>query len=114
MATEKTRDELVDRALKKLLMIGAGQSPEAEDQETVDDMVDAVLADLAERGVVYVGNPEAIPVAIFEHLADCLAQAAAPDFGLPRDASVIAFAEGRLRVIAASRPSGEPQQTDYF
>lgn len=110
----KTRDELVDRALQKLLKVGAGQSPAAEDQERVDSMVDAVLFDLSGRNIVLVHDEDAIPVEHFEWVADILADMAAPDYGLQRNPQMVAIAEGRLRELTMVGPSYEVVETDHF
>ena len=48
IVASKSRDELIVRALvKNTPVIGAGQSPDAEDAACVNDAVDGVLADLA-------------------------------------------------------------------
>lgn len=113
MAT-KDRDELVQRAAQKLGIVGSGQSLEAEDGALIDDAVDALLSDLAARGVVYVADDEEIDAALFEYLAMLLANAVAEDFGKPMDAGKISFAEGRLRTIASGGPTYEVQKATYY
>ena len=113
MAT-KTRDQLVDRALQKLMIVGSGQSPDAEDQELVDGIVDATLGDLQERNVVLIEDDEAIPASVFEWVADCLADNAAADFGKPRDPQKVMYAENRLKKISSIPQTYEPLRSEYF
>lgn len=114
MDITKTRAELVVRALRKLLVVGSGQSPEDEDVALVDGVVDSTLADLASRGVVYVANEDEIDVAVFEWIADCLSDNVAADFGKARNPAMVEYAEGRLRVITSTRPTYEVLKSEYF
>lgn len=112
--TDKTRAELVNRALAKLLVLGAGQSADAEDQELVDGVVESVLEDLSARQIISIADPDAIPVAPFEWLATCLAQAVATDFGRAIDYQSLMFAEKMLRQQAASIDTNNPTTTEFF
>lgn len=113
--TTKTREELVNRALVKLFADGgAGQSPDPEDQATVDGAVDGVLGDLSARDVVEVANDEEIPVEWFEDLAELLKQAVAEDFGRAKDDAKVFRAEVSLRQKNAGGPSFEVQRAEYF
>lgn len=110
----KTRTDLVNRAAKKAMLVASGQSLETDDQETIDEAVDGMLADLAARRVVYVANDDDIDISIFEWLADILAETVAPDFGKPRDLTKIAVAEQALYAINMSRPTYEVLEGEYF
>jgi len=114
MDITKTRGDLVTRSLGKLLVHGSGKSPEDEDTELVDGVVDAVLADLSARRVVYVANEDEIDVAVFEWVADCLADTVAPDFGKARNPGMVEYAEARLKAVLATTPTYEPLRVDYF
>lgn len=114
MDITKTRAELVIRALRKLLVVGSGQSPEDEDVELVDGVVDATLADLAARRVVYVANEDEIDVAVFEPLADILADNVAADFGKAKNPAMVDLAEMKLKAITATEPTYETLRNDYF
>ena len=114
MDITKTRAELVTRALRKLLVVGSGQVPEDEDTELVDGVVDTTLADLAARSVVYIANEEAIDVAVFEWVADCLTDNVAEDFGKSRNPAKVEYAEAKLKAVLAASPTYETQRNDYF
>lgn len=122
MAVEKTREDLVLRALQKLGADGgAGQNPAAEDMTLVDEQVDSVIARLSNEAI-YTADPDVVPVEAFEQLAVCLADAVSADFGQagsqrapdasgsnPYDRAIHS-----LRVITARRPTYSTLAVDYF
>ncbi|PBB75205.1 hypothetical protein CK227_10460 [Mesorhizobium sp. WSM4308] len=110
----KSREQLVNRALQKLKVLAAGQSPSAEDYKVVDDDLEPVLSDLSSRGIYPFGNPDEIEDEAFLYLATCLAQSSAQDFGRDPDPNQVAFAEARLRELNTQKLSGQPLQVDYF
>lgn len=114
MDITKTRAELVIRALRKLLVVGSGQSPEDEDVALVDEVVDSTLADLATRRVVYIANENEIDVAVFEWVADVLADNVAADFGKARNPAMVEYAEAKLKAIGATTPTREVLAVDYY
>lgn len=115
----KTREQLVERALKKLKVIGAGQTATAAVTQSVDDMVDPMMADLGTRGIYAWGDEDEIADDAFEHLAVCLACVSGGDFGKstvddePMDARRVK-AETRLRLLNPLGMSYQPLQTEYF
>lgn len=110
----KSREELVNRALAKLKVVAAGQSPSAEDAQVVDEMVEPTLSELAARSIYAYGDPDQIEDECFESLAIILAQACAEDFGLAGDDGKRIRAENRVREIGAETLSGQPVQSEYF
>lgn len=110
----KTRIELINRAARKAMLIASGQELEAEDSEVIDEAIDGVLADLAERGVVYVSDADAVDIAVFEWVADILAQKTAPDFGKATDFNAIEFAEQKLRVITSAKATYEVLKAEHW
>lgn len=110
----KTRAELVNRALGRLGVVGAGQTVSSEDYDTVDDLVDAVLLDLAARRVYIVDDEEEIPTEASEYIAAILAQAAAMDFQKQTQPQVIEWAERKLRQLSAPLPTGEVLVAKYY
>lgn len=109
--TDKTRDELVEQALAYLGLKQANQAANADDTAIVDDLVEAAIDELEALSIIRIPDYEAIEPAVFLPLALYLAGAAAPSFGIPIDAS---GAVRKLRVIAASQPTGEPQIATYY
>lgn len=109
-----TRDQLVLRALKKLKVIGAGQTPSAAVTDSVNDVVPALMADLASRGIFAWGDQDELPDEAFEHLADVLANACAGDFGKEASEDRRILAESRLRLVNPIRLSGQPLKATYY
>lgn len=110
----KTRANLAQRALEKLMVVGAGQSADSEDMEKADDVIDAMVADLAARDVYSVADLDDIDLAAFEWLADYLAFLIAPDFALPQDEGRRQRAEFMLRRQNAAGPTYEVLKAEYF
>lgn len=110
----KTRANLADRALRKLLVVGSGQPVDSEDRETADNAIDSVLADLSVRNIYSVADEDDIDEAAFEWLALILSDTIAPDFGMPMDPNKRAYAENMLRRLNASGPSYEVMKAEYF
>lgn len=110
----KSREEFVNRALRKLGALATGQAADPEDYAAVDDTVQSVMSDLATRDIFQWGDPDKIDDDAFEHLADILAQTNARDFGKEPDEKVRLLAESRLRQLNLTFLSGQPQTVDYF
>jgi len=110
----KSREQLVTRALQKLKVLAAGQTPSAEDAKAVDDEIVPVLSDLSKRDIYPFGDPDKIEDDAFVHLAAILANSVAGDFGRDADENVRLMAEARLRELYAETLSGQPLQVDYF
>ncbi len=110
----KTRIDLIERAATELGKLVAGQNIEDEDRETIDNLVDPLIQQLAIDGVVYVDDSEGIRVEYFLPLARLLANEAAPSFGQAKNPTVQASEESYLRRLTAMRPPYEPLRVDYF
>lgn len=110
----KSREQLVTRALQKLKVLAAGQTPSAEDAKVVDDDLEPVLSDLSTRNIYPFGDPDQIEENAFVHLADILANSVAADFGLDQNDAVRLAAESRLRELTAQTLSGQRLQSEYF
>jgi hypothetical protein len=112
--TVKTRDQLINRALKSLGIIEAGEAPAAEDYSTVDDMIDPLLAQLAVDSIVYIGDSDEIPLEYYEPLARLLANNCGPDFGSAINQDAKIRDEQLLRRLSSQRPTYEVLKTEYF
>jgi hypothetical protein len=110
----KSRTNLVNRALEKLLVVGAGQTADSEDVEKVDAIVTSVLEALSADQIYTVADEDDIEESAFEWIAEVLAVASASDFGQAPDFARREYAEKRLVRLTASRPSKEPLAVDYF
>lgn len=110
----KSREQLVKQALKEIKVVAAGQTPSAEDAQTVDDVVVPVLSDLSKRKVYPFGDPDQIEDDAFVHLAIILGNQVAGQFGQASDDAVRLASEARLRQLYAEQLSGQPVQVEYF
>ena len=113
MAT-KTREQLVNEALKNLQVVGAGQEPDDEDYDEVDDKVESLVAQLAADEVCDVADLSEIPAEWFDALAELLANSCATKFGLQYNADKKGFFEKMLRRATAPRATLEVLRTEYF
>jgi hypothetical protein len=122
----RTRADLVTEALDVLNIVPTGQPAEVEDYEKVDDKVDGMLARLAGLEIVYVGDANQIPDEWFDDLAAILAEACKAKFGVTADDAERLTRDGlgspvgsgtaamSLKMMTRGRPTGEPQETEYF
>lgn len=98
------RAELINEALRILLVLGSGQSADSEDAQRVDARVDPLFAELSARDVVTVADDEDIEPAYFGALAELLANECAPAFGQARDAATRSAVEERLKAMVRATP----------
>lgn len=98
----KTRQDLIKRTLELLNVIGSGQAPDAEDVQTIDDLIDGRLKELNRSNVMYFGDYDRFEDEFIDPLATILGDTAAPDFGQARDAVRVSTAENRLRSMNGS------------
>jgi predicted alpha-1,6-mannanase (GH76 family) len=109
-----SRQQLIALALRRLGIPGAGQTAEAEDVAVIEETIDAVMADLGDRGIYSWGDSDEFDDSAVMHLAAILADAAAPSFDQPQDETVRLLAEKRLRALTVTSLSGQRQTTEYF
>lgn len=110
----KTREQLANRALDKLRIVGLGQSPEAEDTEKMDGIIDSFDAWVSSVHIYTIADIDEIEEDAFEWLADLLAWFGAPDFSKTREDAMKMTAERELNRITASRPTYQVLETEYF
>lgn len=114
----KTRAELIEAALGELQIVGAGQSAGTEDSEALDGYVDTMVANLAAREIVYIGDISEIPLEWFQPLSIILADMAKIRFGLMGQEAVdmrtaALQAEESLLYMGRSGPTFEKQPIDF-
>jgi len=112
--TTKTRDQLIRRAAENLGLVQPGEPLSAEDQDTLDNLVDPLIAQLLSDSIVYIDDAEAIDVSLFLPLAAVLANYAGPSFGAPINDAALVRDQAMLRRIAASKPTYAPLKASYF
>ena len=113
----KTRIELVHRGLKNLGVLPQGQTPSAEEFNSVDDLVDSVIEDLIARDIYYLQDADAVPEEAFMPLGHVLAWASAAEFGSQADAALAALAQKAeidLKKIQSTRPTYQVLAANYF
>lgn len=99
-----TRAELIEAVADELRLTSVGQSLAVEDSEKIDSKIDGVLADLAGRQVIYVGDADNVPDAAAEYLAVIIKDACASAFGQQRDPALRELMEEKLRVLVRKIP----------
>lgn len=111
----QTRQELIERTLKLLNVLAAGQSPEPEDVETVDKYIDGLIDELSDNGTIYSSDKQQFEDKFIDPLATILGDVAAPDFGQGRDRERWLTAVQRLQSMKPNTyVTYSAQQTDYF
>lgn len=101
----KTRDQLIHRAATNLGLVQPGEALSSEDDETLDNLVDPLIAQLQAEEIVYIDDSDAIDVTIFMPLASLLANHAGPSFGSPINDQAMARDRATLRLISSTRPT---------
>jgi hypothetical protein len=114
----KTRTELIHRTLRNLGVLPQGQSPSAEESQSIDDLIDPTLAELKVRQVTLVDiSGEAIDDEFFMPLGRIMAAAAAPEFGQDQNQAIWALkerAELDLKKMTAARYTGVVLENTYY
>lgn len=110
----KTRTQLIHRALAAIGALEPGEAPSTEDYNTMDNLVDPLIAQLAADEVIYIGDSEEIPVEYFIPLANLLGNMAGPDFGSPVNDDAKMRDERTLRRMASARPTYEVLKAVYY
>jgi hypothetical protein len=104
----KTRTDLVHRALKNLGVLPQGQTPSAEEYNSVNALIDPMTEELIGRDIVFIEDVDAIEERYFLALGHVLAGQAAAEFGMQNDQAIAARmvkAEHDLEKIASTRPT---------
>lgn len=110
----KTRTQLIHRALAAIGALEPGEAPSTEDYDTMDNLVDPMIAQLSADQIIYIADTNEIPVEFFIPLANLLGNMAGPDFGSPVNDDARARDEQTLRRLSATNPTYEVQAGNYF
>ena len=89
----KTRTELIHRALRNLGVLPQGTSPNAEEYQSISDLIDGMLAELQARDIVYIKNIDLFEEKYLQPLGHILAWKAAPEFGAASDQALAALSQ---------------------
>jgi hypothetical protein len=114
----KTRTDLIHRTLRNLGVLPQGQSPNAQESQSIDDLIDPTLAELKTRQVTLVDiDANYIEDEFFLPLGRIMAAAAAPEFGQSQDQAIWALkerAEMDIKKMTAARYSGIILEGTYY
>ena len=117
---------LINETLGNLGALGLGQAPDVEDFAYVDSQIDNVIRMLAALEICYIADPENIPSALINPLADILASECANRFGASSDDNAKLQAKGlgvppgsgaaamAIKAMMRGRPTYQPLQSIYF
>jgi hypothetical protein len=122
VADSKTRAQLIERAGINLGLVQPGEALSSEDYNTLDNLVDPVVDQLAADSIIYIsdagtsGDPSSgsIDAETFLALAALLANYAGPSFGSPINDDAKNRDQGTLRRISATKPTYAPLRPDYI
>jgi hypothetical protein len=117
-----TREQLILAVLEELKVSAHGQVANADDWDKVDDSLDPILTELSALKVVYVGDPNEIPVEIFNALSQAIARQLCNAFSIPMDEADKMYRpendpfspESKLRAMRRSTGTYPPQRPDYM
>lgn len=113
MADDKTAEDMIYKVASILGKHVAGEALGSVESTTIDGCIDPVLAEIEE--IVYVGDRDAIPAKYFNTIARLVAVHAAAEFSnTTPDLAVIRQHEDRLRELAASAPTYQVAESEYF
>lgn len=112
----KTRNQLVDRALKEIGIVPISTVTYA----SVDELVDGLFDSLNHRDVVYPTSPDSIDEELFLPIASCLAYRAAPEMGVTDPNQLVYLkakcdaAEHEMKKISSKRYSAMTIPGTYY
>ena len=110
----KTSTNLSNRALEKLLVVGLGQSPDAEDTAKALDKYEGFKAAIEVEEVYTIADDTDIDIAAYEWLALYFAYFLANDFGKPQDDAMRQAAEYHLKLQTSKKPTYQVAAADHF
>jgi hypothetical protein len=114
----KNRTDLIHRALRNLGVLPQGQSPSAEESQSVSDIIDETLASIQAREVCLVEiDADEIEDEFFLPLGHIVAAVASSEFGQDNNQALWALkerAELDLKKMTAGRYTGKILQGEYF
>lgn len=116
--TTYTKAEQATRVLKDLGLVGANETPTAEDLEWAKETLSSVVALLAAKQInIWNGSDESVPLEYLIPLSYRVGLQVAPSFGLMSQAEAMVAidkADKDLRILAMKQVSGEPTKAEYF
>ena len=110
----KTRQDIQFKTIAILVGGDVGQTPSAEDADTIDGYIDSEVAEMNADGTTYIADPDDLDDSLFTTFCKLVANAAAEEFGGQSNEQTAQQLRNRIRVIARQTPGYGPQQVEYF
>jgi hypothetical protein len=110
----KNRQDIQFKTIAILVGGDVGQTPSAEDADTIDGYIDDVVAEINADGTTYIADPDDLDDALFLTFCKLVANGAAEEFGGQSNEQVAQQLRNRIRVIVRQIPGYGPQQVEYF
>lgn len=108
--------DLRNKVLKKLTIIGNGQTASADDSALVEDAINELHAELEERGLAYWGSVTEMTSAVIPHFISMVLPRVSPEFSKYEQIQELKadLSERMIRELANIGLSGEPVEANYF
>jgi hypothetical protein len=115
----QNRTALIHRTLRNLGVLPQGQSPSAQEYQSIDDLIDPIVRNLRERNIARVNDVEYLEDEYFIPLAHIVAAVASPEFGQDNNQALWALkerAELDLKYMHDNLYRDPPRtmRTDYY
>lgn len=115
----RTRSDLVLEVLDALGILPAGQTAQPEDTDRIDEKVPSLLAEFAQREIVYIADPNSIPDADFSPIAAMIAYECREKFGITGDDATNLKdknneAIAKLKIMHRGKPTYERSKIEYY
>jgi hypothetical protein len=113
------RAALIHRALRNLGVLPQGQSPSAEEYQSISDLIDVTVDNLRVRNIAKIDSVDYLDDEFFLPLGHIVAAAAAPEFGQEQNQAIWALkerAEIDLKYMYDQLYRQQPREmrTDYY
>lgn len=109
----KTKAQLATSVLRKLKILQAEETANADDSTLVQTIYSDRLQALYDKELAY-WPEDSIPEEVFRYLVTLIANECAPEFHQGFDPGLERYAEMKLAEHVAKSDSGEPTQAVYF
>lgn len=108
--------DLRDKVLRKLAVLGNGQTASAEDSAIVEDAINELHSELEERDLAYWGSVTDMTSAVIPHFVSMVLPRVSPEFSRYDQIQELKAEQGErvIRNLANLGSSGEPVEANYF
>lgn len=111
-----TVSDLRDKVLKKLAILGNGQTASADDAQIVEDAINELHEELEERGLAYWGSVTDMTNAVIPHFVYMVLPRVSEEFEKYEQLQELKAERSEQMIVklASYGISGEPVEADYF